>query len=242
MNAPIGTEDVESSKRPSVPAWSDWPIRAWAMKRFFAAYVILVAIGLAVGGVLVHTPLGDGVENADVDASEWFELERTAELTELSETASDFGGTIPVVATVVVLSVAFVLFFKRWRESATLISALGLEALVFVTVSTIIGRSRPPIEQLDISPPTASFPSGHTGAAASLYLTLAAIVWWRTDNMIARALAVLGAVALPISVALSRNYRGMHFVSDVVVGLLLGAAAAIFAIRIVELATDRMRA
>lgn len=241
MNASVETDDIESRSNGSLPAWSEWPVRSWAAKRFFAAYLILVAVGLTLGGLLVHTPIGDGIEAADADASAWFEVERTPTLTDLSETASDFGGTVPVVATVVVLSVVFVLVFKRWNESATLISALGLEALVFVTVSTIIGRSRPEIEQLDVSPPTASFPSGHTGAATALYLTLAVFVWWRTENMIARALAVIGAVALPLSVAISRNYRGMHFVSDVFVGLLLGAAAAVAAIKIVELAADRMK-
>ena len=242
MSAPTNTNDAYTSDGWRLPAWRDWPIRRWAMKRFFVAYVILTVIGLVLGGVLVHTPLGDGIEEADVEASQWFEAERTVELTEFSEAASDFGGTVPVIATVAVLSVLFALWFKRWRESATLISALGLEALVFVTVSTLIGRSRPPIEQLDVSPPTASFPSGHTGAAAALYLTLAVFVWWRTENVIARAGAALAAVALPLSVAISRNYRGMHFVSDVVVGLLLGAAAAIAAIKIVEMASERGRA
>lgn len=220
-------------------SWSEWPLRGWALGRILIAYVLLVAVGLGLGGLLVHTPLGEPIVAEDVEVAEWMATEREPTLTSISVWASRPGGTIPVVSLVVGLSIVFALAFKRWRESATLMTALSLEALVFLTVSTLIGRSRPPIEQLDASPPTASFPSGHVGAATALYLTLAVIVWWRTQNAMWRGLATLLAVALPVSVAFSRMYRGMHFVTDVVVGFLLGAAAAWVAVRVVTAASER---
>ena len=229
---------VEVQEDESV-AWSDWPVRGWALSRFLAAYLVLVVVGLGLGGLLVHTPVGEPIVAEDVEVSEWIATEREPTLTEISVWASRPGGTIPVVTIVVGLSIAFALAFKRWRESATLTTALSLEALVFLTVSTLVGRSRPPIEQLDSSPPTASFPSGHVGAATALYVTLAIIVWWRTERTLVRGIAVSLAVALPVAVALSRLYRGMHFVTDVVVGSLLGMAAAWVATSVVTAASER---
>lgn len=229
---------LEVQERESI-SWSDWPLRGWALGRILVAYILLVAVGLGLGGLLVHTPVGEPIVAEDVEVAEWIATEREPTLTSISVWASRPGGTIPVVSLVGGLSMAFAFTFKRLLESATLVTALSLEALVFLTVSTLIGRSRPPIEQLDASPPTASFPSGHVGAATALYLTLAVILWWRTENALLRGLATLLAVALPVSVAVSRMYRGMHFVTDVIVGLLLGAAAAWFAIRVVNAASER---
>lgn len=220
-------------------AWSAWPVKGRALGHLLIAYVVLVAVGLGLGGLILHSPIGEPVVDEDVEISEWIAAEREPILTEISEWASLPGATIPVVAIVGILFVGFVLAFKRWLESATLVTALSLEALVFVTVSTLVGRSRPPIELLDPAPPTASFPSGHVGAATALYLTVATIVWWRTDNVFLRGLAAIVAVVLPVSVALSRMYRGMHFLTDVIVGVILGAAAAWVAIRVVRTARER---
>lgn len=225
----------------SLPGLSAFPIRSWALGRFLGAYLVLVVIGLGLGALLVHSPAGDPIEEVDVDIATGIASDRTAELTEWSARGSEFGGTVPVVSAVILFAVAFYFGFRRWRESATVASALSLEALVFVTVSTIIGRDRPPVEQLDASPPTASFPSGHTGAATALYLTLAAVVWWNVENRVVRAIVAGLAVLLPVFVAASRMYRGMHFLTDVVVGMLLGAAAAWAAIRIVSEAIERRR-
>lgn len=235
-------EESQSGSSVETARFAEFPLRSWALSRFFAVYAVLVVIGLALGGLLVHTPVGDPVEAMDTEIATWFASERTSELTQWSARGSEFGGTVPVISAVVLLAVAFVFLFRRWRESASLATALSLEALVFVTVSTIIGRSRPPVEQLDASPPTASFPSGHTGAATALYTTLAVIVWWNTENRVVRAIVGVLAVLLPASVALSRMYRGMHFLTDVVVGVLLGAMAAWAAIKLTSEAIERRRA
>jgi undecaprenyl-diphosphatase len=69
-----------------------------------------------------------------------------------------------------------------------------------------------------------SFPSGHVAAAAA-YAAIAVVVFWHTRKRWARILVVLVALLVPVIVALSRMYRGMHFLSDTIAGAVLGCAA-----------------
>lgn len=70
---------------------------------------------------------------------------------------------------------------------------------------------------------TASFPSFHAAVAGAWALALALFAPSRP----CRWLLVAGGVALAI--AWSRVFLGLHFVSDIAVGLLLGAACAVTA-------------
>src|SRR6266508_2918903 len=103
-------------------------------------------------------------------------------------------------------------------------AALAGEVTIFVATTLMIDRNRPPVPQLDDSPPTSSFPSGHTAAAIALYGALAIIALRVSGRAWLRTLAVIFAVALPICVAFARLYRGMHFPTDVLGGALLGIA------------------
>jgi undecaprenyl-diphosphatase len=47
-------------------------------------------------------------------------------------------------------------------------------------------------------------------------------VCWHTRNRLARTVAVAAAILIPLVVGGSRMYRGMHSLSDVVVGLVIG--------------------
>jgi membrane-associated phospholipid phosphatase len=98
---------------------------------------------------------------------------------------------------------------------------LVLEASVLITVTSIVKRPRPHVEQLDGSPLSSSFPSGHV-AAAVCYAAVAIVVFWHTRRVWARVLAVAGAIVVPLIVGWARAYRGMHYVSDVVAGIVLG--------------------
>jgi membrane-associated phospholipid phosphatase len=126
-----------------------------------------------------------------------------------------------VMALAVLLPTLY-LVKRRWNEPLLVAGAVGLETLVFVTAGFIIGRERPPVEQLDMSPPTASFPSGHTGAAVAFYLALLVVIYWWTRHRATRVGAAVVLVTVPIAVAISRLYRGMHYTTDVVFGAVVG--------------------
>jgi undecaprenyl-diphosphatase len=123
-----------------------------------------------------------------------------------------------------VLAVVFLWPWRRWFEPVFLVVSLVIEATAFIVVTTVVGRDRPDVPRLDSSPVGSSFPSGHVAAAAA-YAAIAVVVFWHTRKRWARILVVLVSVLVPVIVALSRMYRGMHFLSDTIAGAVLGCAA-----------------
>jgi undecaprenyl-diphosphatase len=103
--------------------------------------------------------------------------------------------------------------------------AVAGEVTIFVTVTLLVDRGRPPVKHLDAAPPTSSFPSGHTAAAVALYGALAVLASERARSALVRGLFIALAVLVPLVVAVSRMYRGMHYLSDVVGGWAVGLAA-----------------
>ena len=70
--------------------------------------------------------------------------------------------------------------------------------------------------------PTSSFPSGHTGAAMALYGAIAILLLWIYGRSWKTQFAAFVLFCLPIVVAVSRLYRGMHHPSDVIAGAICG--------------------
>jgi len=234
---------VETARRPRRNERADlpsrWPLRRRALLELTSCFAGLTAAGLFTGWLLLGPLAGSALAEWDRDVAAWLAGRRTQTLDTLTDVGSAFSDTIVIIVSLSVLMVAMTLVWRRWRESLTLGVALGLEASVFLLVSTIVGRDRPPVEQLDPSPPTASFPSGHTGAAFAFYIGLAVVVHWVTRNQIARLASVIAAALIPMAVAVSRMYRGMHYASDVVVGAALGVTCVVVAVVLVRRAIAR---
>ena len=107
--------------------------------------------------------------------------------------------------------------------------AVLLQFVIFDTVSTLVGRGRPAVTELDLAPPTASFPSGHVSAATALYVTLALLAL-RIRQVWLRRITIIACLAIPLLVAFARLYRGMHHPTDVAAGLLNGIVCALLAV------------
>ncbi len=208
--------------------WPEWPLGWEAARRLLGAFVVFVLAGWGIGTLVVSLQ-DTAVGRWDLAVSEWFARRRTDTWDKLTDVGSGFSDTLTVVAVIAIMAVTLLWAWRRWRSPLLLVCALGLEVTSFMTIAALVGRDRPPIGQLDPSPPTSGFPSGHTAAAVALYFGIALIVHWNTLNRLARRLSVALAVCATVAVALSRMYRGMHYLTDVTVGALLGVGCLVVA-------------
>ena len=188
-------------------------------------YAVLVGLGLLLTKVIEHSwPIReeDGVNRALADG-------RTPTMNDVTYLLSGLGNTQAIIGALVVVAIALRLATRRWSMSVFLILAVSAQALVFLLVTLTIDRRRPEVRHLDGSPPTSSFPSGHTGAATALFVASALLVLWYVRRRWVKILAITVLVAVPLLVAYGRLYRGMHHPSDIVGSYVNGLTCVVIA-------------
>jgi len=135
---------------------------------------------------------------------------------------TDLGGR-PVLIWLVSIAVALLLIRRRTRLAVYVI-VTGLGALLLdPSLKTLVGRLRPVVEVQVAGAPGNSFPSGHAlgsvvayGALLLVFLPAVAPRW--------RKVAIGLVAAIIVLVGFTRVALGVHFLSDVLAGWLLGAA------------------
>jgi membrane-associated phospholipid phosphatase len=170
-----------------------------------------------------------GFVTAENDINTTLASGRTKPLNDLTYFFSGFGNTAAVVGALIVVAIIMRIVLHRWRESIFLVLAVSGQALVFFCVQLTVTRPRPNVKRLDSSPPTSSFPSGHTGAATALFVASALLVAWYVQRRWVKILGVTLLTVVPLLVAYGRLYRGMHHPSDVVAAFLNGLACVTIA-------------
>ncbi|MEU4675680.1 phosphatase PAP2 family protein [Micromonospora sp. NPDC023737] len=158
----------------------------------------------------------------DTEVPRWFAHRHTPALTELSWWWSKFGDTHAILLVSLVFCPLVLAVWRRWRPVLFVALAMFGELSLFLTSAHAVDRPRPPVENLDGPMPTSSFPSGHIAATICLYTAIAVLVMARTDRWW-RWLTVVLAVVMPLGVATSRIYRGMHHPTDFMGAILLSA-------------------
>jgi membrane-associated phospholipid phosphatase len=196
---------------------------------FFAAvlagFVVLgglaILLGLFVTDVLVHT---GGIGRADESAVESIVRERTGFLTDVSSVGSMVGGA-PVLPILVGLIGIVCAIRRKWRIAAFAVFVLVVESATYRVASIIVPRDRPHVQRLEDLPADASYPSGHTAASLAVYCGLVLLLTSAFPNRGWRIAAWAVALLLPVFVAFSRMYRGMHHPLDIGAGVLIGIGA-----------------
>jgi undecaprenyl-diphosphatase len=183
-------------------------------------FAVLVGLGLLVTRVL-STTWPFTVEDA---VNREFAAHRTPGWNDVSLVFSTLASTQLIVVVTVLAALVLRLVLHRWREPIFLCAAVSAQALIFLFTTMVIDRNRPAVEHMDDSPPTSSFPSGHTSAAMALYVGIAVLLALRARSRPAKVAWWALLVLVPVGVALTRMYRGMHHPSDVAASFLNGGA------------------
>jgi undecaprenyl-diphosphatase len=136
-------------------------------------------------------------------------------------------GTAPVVCLFALLTALYAVGSGRPR---VVLALLWTPLSFFLDNGLKLFFQHPrPTEAIIAIPDSYSFPSGHAVAASALYITLALVAAQGERRKRPRRLLVWSGVLVAVLVAWSRVYLGVHYLSDVVGGLLLGGAGSIAA-------------
>lgn len=156
-----------------------------------------------------------------------------------SRIVTDLGG--PVAVDVVAAVAAVLALVGRSILAAVVIAGARLGELGTVTAAKLLAdRPRPVFAQPLTVAGGQSFPSGHAAGSAALYGVLVLLV----VPVLARGprlAAVLAGMVFVLAVATSRVLLGVHYPSDVVAGLAIGAAWAAGAVTIGRHVSGRSR-
>lgn len=103
--------------------------------------------------------------------------------------------------------------------------SMSISALLVRTIKNIIKRKRPydslkDIRALKVGVDTFSFPSGHTTTAFTFAVSI--------SLMLLNPMTTVFLVTLAFLIAFSRLYLGVHYPSDILVGMILGSSISLF--------------
>ncbi|MEO8518774.1 MAG: phosphatase PAP2 family protein [Dermatophilaceae bacterium] len=188
---------------------------------------LLLWAAISAFGKLFTGPL-KGWNHSESDLNRSLQDTRTTTWDSVTAIWSHIGNT-EIIIGVTVIAVAVVFWrTRRWWFAVIPAIAVSLQAAVFVAATLVIGRPRPDVPHLDPAPPTSSYPSGHVGASVALYASLAIMATTIERTWLRRTVIAVCSV-IPVLVAYSRLYRGMHHLSDVIVGAINGLVCAALA-------------
>jgi len=188
---------------------------------FVTVASLSLVTGIVVTRVLLHV---QGVAGADESPVRFLARHRSGGLTDASLVGSIMAGGV-VLPIVAVVAAVIALVAKHWRLAGFLLFALAVESASYRTTTLLVHRHRPEVHRLEKLPVDASYPSGHTAASIAVYCGVALLLTSRIKNRGAQIAIWAVAILIPVYVAFSRMYRGMHHPLDVAGGVIVGVAA-----------------
>ena len=187
---------------------------------------LAIAFGLVLAGGLLFGALAYLLRTssmlADLDASvaQWGADHAGDVSDDTLNLITHLGGTEVVVFLAIVVGVAeYVRKPNRWIAPFLVVVLLG-QNLLTNGIKELLDRARPTLNPIaeTLGP---SFPSGHSATAAAFWAACALLIG-RGRSKDVRAMLAGAAAAIAVAVACTRVLLDLHWLSDVIAGLILG--------------------
>ncbi len=214
----------------------------WLSARFatdsFKGLPLTGLVLVLVVSVMTLSEVAENIVNAEpmVQVDHWFTAllfnDRTSALSQFFYGVTWFGSLYATVGAMAVGTVVLLWQHKRRNVFILWLLILGVSGLVQVGKRTF--RRDRPAQVAYYHEKGFSFPSGHSATAMTMYGLLG--YWFARSSYKKRDRILIGvaAVCLILAVGFSRIYLGVHFLSDVLGGYLLGICWLTVGIAITE--------
>jgi undecaprenyl-diphosphatase len=186
------------------------------------ALVFVICGGVLLGVLADLVRTNSHLIGIDNSVAKWGNLHVSATSTHVLKIVTQLEGIYTVTVLCVILAVAETIRKRSVWVTPFIVSVVGGQGILIATVKQLVDRLRPTFNPAAATLGPA-FPSGHSAAAAAFYATAALLLSRRRSR---RALSVLTGLAVGIAVAVagSRVLLDLHWLTDVIAGLVLGWA------------------
>jgi undecaprenyl-diphosphatase len=189
--------------------------------------VVVVALAVGFTEVLDDVLEGDGIAEIDHPVTRWLAAHRDLWLTTALRAVTAGGDPGFLAALALPIAVAAGWRCRSWRPVVLAVVAGAGVPLVLFTAKALVGRNRPPLPLALVDADGYSFPSGHaTGTAAITVISAWMLTRWLIPWWSGRVTVWAVAIGSAFLIGFSRVYLGVHYLSDVLSGWLLGMAWA----------------
>lgn len=199
------------------------PVQRYGVRlTLFAVAVVIVAVpfGALLGQVMTDGPATRWDEDIARSLHEWVSG-RDAVITVLE--VLSFVGKPIFLTPVIAIPAIWLAWRGRWHLVVFLaVTSIG-GGIVDTIVKVLVGRPRPLLDDPVSSARGNSFPSGHTMSSLVCYGALL-LVFMPLMSREHRGRGVAATLVLVAAIGFSRLALGLHFVTDVVGGFMLGLA------------------
>ncbi|MGH2880455.1 MAG: phosphatase PAP2 family protein [Solirubrobacteraceae bacterium] len=192
--------------------------------RLALGFIAFVLVGSGIGGLWVAI-----AGSYDYEAPRELADQRTAALTSAARVLT-WAGSAWVLVPLALLCCALLIRAGLRRDAVAVAVSLGGAMLLSNIVKLLVSRPRPSVPRLQ-AVNGSSFPSGHATQASAFWFSLVLVLQALPVGPRLLRVAWTLAAMLVAAVAVSRVYLGVHYPSDVLAGVLLGAGWAVFVSR-----------
>ena len=224
-DAPLEVDGAENWLLSHAPSWLQRALRTLDRRvvggvAVGASFVVVFVGAVIVGWVFSGLDNQRGIARWDVAVAEYGRDRATPRSTDVLEAVTDLGGTMYVLSLMILVGVYHSVRRHDWGPLLYLgVVGIGV-TLLNNGLKLVVDRDRPDFAQL-AGHAGSSFPSGHSAAAAACWAAMALVVT-RRQGIGLRVVAGAVAVFVAIAVAATRVLLGVHWLSDVVAGVVVG--------------------
>ena len=184
------------------------------------------AVGLLMGLVVVALQVRQRgwLVAVDNDVTDWLVGHRSPVSDHVALAVTNAFGPAETACAAVLVAILAAVRFHSGVSGLAVVAAVGSASALCTALKLLLARARPPIGIQETLETDYSFPSGHVTGTVALCGMLVVVVGTHRSDAVNRWLTC-AAVIVVAAVALSRLYLGVHWLTDVWAGMLLGSAA-----------------
>ncbi|PPJ02126.1 PAP2 family protein [Nocardia nova] len=169
------------------------------------------------------------ITGADATTLRWFVDHRNGTATAWALVITDVGSPVGVVALAVIVSGALAWRRRSVVPAVFVLGAVGFAAAASTVTKYVVARARPPAVLHLTAESDFSFPSGHTTGTTALVGAVLVVFVLTRPGYARTAVAGVCTAGIVAVVAATRLYLGVHWLTDVVGGVVLGTAVTLIA-------------